>query len=483
MMINNDKPEGLPAFEARLAQDFARLNHPPADWTPPKTGPDGRPIADVLIIGAGMNGLCAAFALRRLGISNIRQIDARDAGEEGPWLTYARMKYLRSPKHLTGPAQGIPALTFRAWWEAQHGPAGWDQLGYILREDWARYLAWYGRVTGAEIENATRLTALNSGPEHIVCKVDGPDGAEEILARQVILATGREGQASPRIPAPFLQHLGDGVQHSSAPLDTDTLEGRKVVVIGLSASAFDNACAAAEAGADVTLLGRATHLPTVNKMKQTVYPGFAHGFPDLPDHERLAWLRMVMAARTAPPRHTVQRATRAGVKLILGEEVTQVTRDGAMLHLTTATTTYEAERVVLGTGFGFHFDTDTALSVIAPHVLLWRDLTKVDEPDDEFLDCPALGPGFELRPKPGSTGKGLDRIRCFNHAAQPSLGNLANDIPQASEGAERLARAVASALFLEDAAVHGERLKTYAEPELLGDEISPVTLPDPGSRP
>lgn len=477
-MMTFDKalPDGLPALEARLAQDLARLNHPPANWTPDKKGPDNRPVADVLIIGAGMNGLCAAFALRRLGIANIRQIDARDAGQEGPWLTYARMEYLRSPKHLTGPAQGIANLTFRAWWEAQHGPDGWEQLGYILREDWARYLAWYGRVTGSEVENATTLTAVQPGPDHVACQVDGPRGPEEILARQVVLATGREGHARPRIPAPFQPHIGAGVQHSSEPLGTNDLKGQKVVVIGLSASAFDNACAAAEAGADVTLLGRAAHLPTVNKMKQTVYPGFAHGFPDLPDRERLAWLRLVVAARTAPPRHTVQRAARTGVKVMLGEETTKVTRDGGMLNLVTTKTAYQADKVILGTGFGFQFDADPALSGIAPHTLLWRDLAEPGEPDDEFLECPALGAGFEVRPKTGVYGAGLNRIRCFNHAAQPSLGNLANDIPQASEGADRLARAIANAIFLEDAPVYRERLATYSEPELLGDEISPTKL-------
>ena len=42
---------------------------------------------------------------------------------EGPWATTARMETLRSPKQLTGPALGLPALTFRAWYEAQFGTA------------------------------------------------------------------------------------------------------------------------------------------------------------------------------------------------------------------------------------------------------------------------------------------------------------------------------------------------------------------------
>jgi FAD-dependent urate hydroxylase len=75
---------GVAALEVSLARGLARLNHPPAEWVPEVQAPNGRPAADVLIAGAGMNGLAAAFALRRLGIARTRQVDARPAGLEGP---------------------------------------------------------------------------------------------------------------------------------------------------------------------------------------------------------------------------------------------------------------------------------------------------------------------------------------------------------------------------------------------------------------
>ena len=469
---------GLARLEASLARGLERLNHPPAAWTPEVAGPDGRPAADVLIAGAGMNGLAAAFALRRLGIDRIRQVDARPAGLEGPWLSYARMELLRSPKHLVGPALGLPDLTFRAWWEAQHGEAGWEQLGFIRREDWARYLAWYGRVTGARVESETRLAGVEPAGRFVAARLEGPGVAQTVYARQLVLATGRDGQARPRVPDPFVPFMGRGVRHSSEPLDPAALRGRRVVVVGLSASAFDNACVAAEAGAEVVLLGRAGRLPLVNKMKGTVYPGFAHGFPDLPDAERLAWLRHVAAARVAPPRHTVQRAMHARVRIVLGVETEEVRADGGVLVLRTVKGAFTADEVILGTGFRFDLGAAPELSAIAPRVLLWRDLDlgcdNGGEAADEYLDCPALGRGFEFRARPGVDPEGLARIRCFTHAAQPSLGNLANDIPQASDGAERLARAVARDLFVEDMAHHRARLWAYAEPELLGDEY---TLP------
>ncbi|MFO7853676.1 MAG: NAD(P)/FAD-dependent oxidoreductase [Paracoccaceae bacterium] len=462
--------EGLARLEADLARDLARLDHPPADWTPPREGPDGRPAVDALIVGGGMNGLSAAFALRRLGLGKLRQIDRRPAGLEGPWLTYARMELLRSPKRLTGPAQGLPDLTFRAWWEAQTGPEGWEALGHIPRQTWAAYLAWYARMTGARVESGTELVSLAAAGPFLAARLRTSRGEETVHARQVVLATGREGQAAPRIPAAFAPFLGARVRHSSEATDMAALAGRRVVAVGASASAFDNACAAAEQGAKVTLLARADPLPVLNKMKWTVFPGFAQGFPDLPLETRLEWLRHVMAHRIAPPRHTVRRAARAGVRVLTGVETERVTETGDALRLHTPRGDHDADLVILGTGFRFDLTAAPELAGLADRALTIRDLGASG--DDEYLDCPALGAGFECRPKPGTDPAGLARLRVFTHAAQPSLGNLANDIPQASEGAGRLARAVARDLFLEDAAHHRARLDAYAEPELLGDELT-----------
>jgi cation diffusion facilitator CzcD-associated flavoprotein CzcO len=91
---------------------------------PERTGPDGKRVLDVLVVGAGMCGQTAGWNLLREGIRNIRVIDRNPHGQEGPWNTMARMPILRSPKHLTGPDLGVPSLTFRAWYEAQHGAEG-----------------------------------------------------------------------------------------------------------------------------------------------------------------------------------------------------------------------------------------------------------------------------------------------------------------------------------------------------------------------
>ena len=138
--------EGLDALEERVCFDLACLNYPPPNWVVPTTHPGRTPVTDVVVIGAGMAGLVLTFSLLRNGIRNIRCVDRNPDGFEGPWATYARMETLRSPKVLTGPAAGIPSLTFRAWFVAQFGHEVWEELAKIPRLMWMDYLRWYRRI-------------------------------------------------------------------------------------------------------------------------------------------------------------------------------------------------------------------------------------------------------------------------------------------------------------------------------------------------
>jgi hypothetical protein len=101
---------GLAALEERLKQDLAWLEVPAKSWVPRRVV-DGRDVVDVVIVGAGMAGLVASAILKRFGVDNHLVLDRARAGHEGPWVTFARMRTLRSPKELTGPAMGMPALT------------------------------------------------------------------------------------------------------------------------------------------------------------------------------------------------------------------------------------------------------------------------------------------------------------------------------------------------------------------------------------
>jgi cation diffusion facilitator CzcD-associated flavoprotein CzcO len=122
---------GLSSLKERVRQDLAWLDLPAKPWVVPRVVHD-QPVVEVVVIGGGMAGMAVAAPLSFLGIPYV-VFDKAPAGFEGPWITTARMETLRSPKQLTGPALGIPSLTFRAWYEARFGLEAWTELDKIPR--------------------------------------------------------------------------------------------------------------------------------------------------------------------------------------------------------------------------------------------------------------------------------------------------------------------------------------------------------------
>jgi glycine/D-amino acid oxidase-like deaminating enzyme len=160
-------PAGLDELAAAVRHDFERMRFPAPNWVPAAEGPDGKPALDALIIGGGMCGQTLALALARDGVRNTRIIDRASLGSEGPWGTYARMDILRSPKYLTGPDLGFPALTFRAWYEAQHGAEGWERLYKASTADWLAYLLWVRDAADIVVENGVEAVDIDPGPDFV----------------------------------------------------------------------------------------------------------------------------------------------------------------------------------------------------------------------------------------------------------------------------------------------------------------------------
>ncbi len=88
--------------DTAVARDIEMLGLPPQNRPAVATGPDGKPAHDVLIVGAGMNGIAATAALIFKGVRNIALIDQAEPGREGPWLTYARMGTLALAQDAAG---------------------------------------------------------------------------------------------------------------------------------------------------------------------------------------------------------------------------------------------------------------------------------------------------------------------------------------------------------------------------------------------
>jgi hypothetical protein len=79
-------PRSLAELEARFARDMELLTLPPAKaWLEPRAHPELGPVLDVAIVGAGMAGLAAAFALKCLGVRNMSVFDRAPKGSRsGP---------------------------------------------------------------------------------------------------------------------------------------------------------------------------------------------------------------------------------------------------------------------------------------------------------------------------------------------------------------------------------------------------------------
>ncbi|MES9166810.1 NAD(P)/FAD-dependent oxidoreductase, partial [Cutibacterium acnes] len=200
-----------------------------------------------------------------LGIPNVIY-DQSPKDFEGPWATTARMETLRSPKTLTGPALGFPALTFRAWFEAQFGLDAWEALDKIPRLQWMEYLRWFRRVMQLDIRNEHRVLAVQPRADGIVAlQLQSPAGTSTVLARRVVVATGRDGLGGAFLPPLAAQLPRDRWAHSSDLFDYASLKGKRVGVIGGGASAMDSAATALEEGAArVDLLIRRKDLPRIN---------------------------------------------------------------------------------------------------------------------------------------------------------------------------------------------------------------------------
>lgn len=472
---------GLAALEDRLRHDLLTLNWRARAWLPPRAH-EGQPVTDVLIIGAGQAGLAASMALAQQGIAAVL-LDRARADYEGPWATTARMDTLRSPKELTGPALGVPSLTFRAWFEAQWGREAWAALDKIPRLQWMDYLRWYRRVTQADVRNEHVVTAVHPRADGLVAvDVQALAGHATWLARRVVLATGRDGLGGPQVPA-FMRGVAHAAQgglwaHSSDVLDYATLKGKRVGVIGMGSSAMDSAGTALECGAaSVDLIARRAVMPTVNKSKGSGVPGLTQGHHDLPD----AWkwrIRHYINVQQVPPPHgsTLRVSRHAHAFFHFGCAVQGVTQVGHALHVATAQGTFAFDFLVLATGFVIDWAQKPEFAPFARHVRTWgeRYQPPAGDEDRELSDSPDLGPAFEFREKAAGACPGLDRIHCFCYPAALSHGTVSGDIPAISDGARRLASGIAGLLYREDVEHHFAALQAYAEPELLGDEWTPA---------
>ncbi|MBP0492506.1 NAD(P)/FAD-dependent oxidoreductase [Roseomonas sp. SG15] len=464
-------PEALAALASEVRRQLGLLDYPRHPWVPSR----GEGVLDVAIIGAGQTGLATAHGLLRERVQRVRVFDAAPKGGTGVWTTFARMRTLRTPKHVTGPDLGIPALTPRAFFTARDGEAAWENLHKIGRVDWQRYLDWLEETLNLPVAHGHRLLRIGRTEARAPLELtfSTPGGETVIRARKLVLATGMDGMGGWSIPAPFDTLPPARVSHTSGHVNFEALMGKRILVVGAGASAFDNLATALEAGAaHATMLVRRRQMPRVNPFRWMEQSGFLGQLYSLPDALRWRFMQHIFALNQPPPQESWNRvAEDPRFELHMGSPVTAVREEGAEVVVTTPRAEHRTDHVIVGTGTAFDLSLRPELAPFAAHVLLWRDAYT----PPKGLEFPALGAcpylrdDFSLREKTPGAAPFLHHIHIINYGSTASMGLSGASISGMKYGATRLVDGICRRLWQEDAEFHLQDLLTYDEPELTSD--------------
>jgi FAD-dependent urate hydroxylase len=470
----------LIALEAQVRADLARIAHPSAEWLVPKIGPDGRPALNVLIVGAGQSGVATAFGLMRSQVTNIVVVDKSEEGQEGPWLTYARMPTLRSPKNYTGPDLDIPSLTYQSWHEAKFGQDDWRNLGLIPRELWADYLLWFRRVVSVPVRNGCKVIGIAPATGGLLAAtVRSAAGVEILHARKIVLATGQEGMGDWTIPEP-LRHLPLSLcAHTAQPIAFDSLRGKRVAVIGAGASAFDNAATALEAGAaEVHLFCRRAEIQLIQPYRWLTFRGFLRHFCDLDDFWRWRFMRAVLEMREGFPQATYDRCARhANFHFHEGAPIEQASEAELGVELRTPRGNFVADFVICATGIDMNFASRRELQNCAGNIATWAD--RYQPPTDELSPrlgrFPYLADDYALSERITGQTPWIADIHVFAIASTMSFGASGSSINAMTTAVPKLVHGLTRALFRVDIERHWASFSAYDVPQAVVGRQAPAT--------
>jgi cation diffusion facilitator CzcD-associated flavoprotein CzcO len=455
------------ALNARVRSDLDRIAHPRMPWLTPRMGPDGKPALDVLVVGGGQSGLAIGFGLLRAQVTNILVVDRCARGAEGPWLSYARMHTLRSPKDYTGPDLDIPSLTYRSWHEAKFGPADWDALGMIPRRNWAEYLLWMRDVTGVPVRNETEIVGVAPAADGLLAvSLRGPGGAAETLhCRKLVLATGQDGAGCWWMPD-FVAALPTALRaHAADPIDFPALSGKIVAVLGAGASALDNAATALEHGAaEVHLFCRRMEPQLIQPYRWLTFAGFLRHLSDLDDAWRWRFMSAVLGLREGFPQPTYDRcAAWPNFHLHTGTSWLGARPAGHGVEIDTTSGPFAADFLICGTGVEMDFARRPELAGFAANIATWADRydPPPDERDDRLGRFPYLAADYGFVEKTAGATPWIADIHLFTIASTMSFGPSGSSINAMTTAVPKLVAGITRSLFRQDIDSHWASFSAY----------------------
>jgi len=466
-------PRTLAELEQDVARDLELTAHPRAPWLEPKTS-QGAPVLDCLIIGAGQCGVAVAHALKRDRVDNILVVDRAAYGREGPWVTYGRMRTLRSWKTQIGPDLKLPALTYQAWHEAQFGAAHFEAMSWIPKEYWNDYLLWFRRVTGIPVRNGVSAGAITPRwtDDGLPClSIETSEG--RMLARKVVLATGQEGAGRWWMPE-FVEALPLPLRaHAAEEIDFAALRGKVVAVLGAGASAFDNAATALEAGAaEVHLFCRRAEPMVIQPYRWLTFAGFLRHLHQMPDEWRWRFMSYILGLREGFPQDTYSRVLAfPNFTMHVGRPWTDAWAEGARAKVATPRGDFAADYLIWGTGARMDPAAVPELAACAHNIAAWRDhyTPPAEEANERLGAFPYLNEDSSFRERFAGRTPWVRDIHLFGIGTSLSFGPAGSSINAMSISAPRVAAGVTRGLFEADLPRLHAELLAYAVPQVTLD--------------
>ena len=463
----------LQQLNEQVVADLSSIGLSDEEWVQPKHHKEGH-VYDVVIIGGGQSGLCTAFGLLRERISNILVIDENPEGLEGPWVTYARMYTLRTPKQLPSIDLGVPALTFQSWYRAEYGAENWDQLDKIPRIEWMNYLKWYRKVLNIPVKNDIKLDVIEPSSDaihklHVIEK----GTTKTILARKVVLATGIQGGGEWHVPE-FIKVLPKHLYaHTSEIIDFEQLKGKRIGILGGGASAFDNANYALTEGVkEAHVFVRRKHLPRINPMRQLEYSGIIERFHTLTDLEKYTAISHFLKYNQPPTNDTFSRAASfEGFAMHTDSPWLSVEQTDNGVKVVTPLAEFEYDYLIISTGLVSDPSLRPELRQVQEHIVKWGDVLKA--PTDirnALVDRhPYLTDEFAFVPASEDGAKVICGIFSFNYAALVSCGVSASALSGIRFAIPKLIKGIADELFEEDKSTIIKNYLEYDTEEFVAD--------------
>jgi len=211
----------------------------------------------------------------------------------------------------------------------------------------------------------------------------------------------------------------------------------------------------------------------VNFAKAAGNPGFEHGYATMPDAWKLRLAEHFYRMWSPPPHNSVLRVFRhENVGIHFSTPVLNVAVHGEALEVDTSARKFEADHLVVATGFKVDWQMHPEYAPIRDKIRLWGDVLPEEQKPfhGPLANIPYLNEFFQFLPRQGSELPGLENIFCFCFASSLSFGLTVGMIPGVSLAARKLAQFIASGFYREEEERLYEKMLRFDDAELHGGE-------------